>query len=52
MLGVRGGAAPGEPLLQDEPIPPPRLPEKDQPHTSETVFARGRRATDTKEFPS
>ena len=50
-LGPRGGAAPGEPLLQDEPIAP-RLPEKDQPHTSETVFARGRRDTDTKEFPS
>jgi CBS domain-containing protein len=50
-LGPRGGAAPGDPLLQDEPIAP-RLPEQDQPHTRETVFARGRRETDTKEFPS
>jgi CBS domain-containing protein len=49
-LGPRGGAAPGQPLLQDEPIAP-RLPEKDQPHTSDTVFARGRRDTGIKEFP-
>jgi CBS domain-containing protein len=50
-LGPRGGAAPGQPLLQDEPAPP-RLPEKDQPHTHGSVFAMGRRTTDTKEFPS
>jgi CBS domain-containing protein len=49
-LGPRGGAAPGEPLLQDEPIEPP-LPEADRPHRDETIFARGRRSTDTKEFP-
>jgi CBS domain-containing protein len=49
-LGPRGGAAPGEPLLQDEP-PPPQVPEADRPHASGTVFARGRRETDTKEFP-
>jgi CBS domain-containing protein len=49
-LGPRGGAAPDEPLLQDEPIAP-RLPEADRPHRDDTVFARGRRATDTKEFP-
>jgi CBS domain-containing protein len=49
-LGPRGGAAPGEPLLQDEP-PAPSVPEADRPHRDDTIFARGRRATDTKEFP-
>jgi CBS domain-containing protein len=49
-LGPRGGAGPDEPLLQDEPIPPP-LPEADRPHRDDTIFARGRRETDTKEFP-
>jgi hypothetical protein len=49
-LGPRGGAAPDEPLLQDEP-PAPRLPEADRPHRDDTVFARGRRETDTREFP-
>ena len=49
-LGPRGGAAPGEPLLQDEPMAP-RLPEADRPHRDDSIFARGRRATDTKEFP-
>ncbi len=49
-LGPRGGAAPGEPLLQDEP-PPPDVPEADRPHASGTVFARGRRDADTREFP-
>jgi CBS domain-containing protein len=49
-LGPRGGAAPSDPLLQDEPIAP-RLPEADRPHKDDTIFARGRRETDTKEFP-
>jgi CBS domain-containing protein len=49
-LGPRGGAEPGDKLLQDEPIAP-RLPEADRPHRDDSVFARGRRATDTKEFP-
>jgi CBS domain-containing protein len=49
-LGPRGGAAPDEPLLQDEPIAPP-LPEADRPHKDDSVFARGRRETGTKEFP-
>jgi CBS domain-containing protein len=49
-LGPRGGAAPGELLLQDEP-PPPHVPAADLPHSDATVFARGRRATDTREFP-
>jgi CBS domain-containing protein len=50
-LGPRGGAAPGQSLLQDQP-PAPEVPEKDRPHTHGSVFALGRRATDTKEFPS
>ena len=50
-LGPRGGAAPGQPLLQDQPLPP-EVPEKDRPHTHGSVFAMGRRGTDTKEFPS
>jgi CBS domain-containing protein len=49
-LGPRGGAAPGDPLLQDEPIAP-RLPEADRPHRDDSVFARGRRETDTQEYP-
>lgn len=50
-LGPRGGAAPGQPLLQDQP-PAPEVPERDRPHTRDSVFAMGRRETDTKEFPS
>ncbi|HLK89490.1 MAG TPA: CBS domain-containing protein [Polyangia bacterium] len=49
-LGPRGGAEPGQPLLKDEP-PPPDVPEADRPHASGTVFARGRREADTREFP-
>jgi CBS domain-containing protein len=50
-LGPRGGAAPGQPLLQDLPLAP-SLPDEDRPHTHDSVFAMGRRETDTKEFPS
>ncbi len=49
-LGPRGGAAPGQQLLKDVPIVP-SLPERDRPHTRDSVFAMGRRELDTKEFP-
>ncbi|HEY6476603.1 MAG TPA: CBS domain-containing protein [Polyangia bacterium] len=49
-LGPRGGAARGAPLLGDEPIRP-RIAGEDLPHTRNSVFAMGRRQTDTREFP-
>jgi CBS domain-containing protein len=49
-LGPRGGAGRGQPLLKDEPRPRP-MPDRDLPHTRDSVFAGGHRAVGTKEFP-
>jgi CBS domain-containing protein len=49
-LGPRGGAGRGQPLLKDEPVPP-QMPERDLPHTRESVFSGGHHGIGTKEFP-
>jgi CBS domain-containing protein len=49
-LGPRGGAGRGQPLLKDQPLPRP-MPDRDLPHTGDSVFTGGHRDVGTKEFP-
>ena len=52
-LGPRGGAAPGQPLLQDDPTAQALPPPSDDIEPRDTVFTGGHRALkDMKEFPS
>jgi len=50
-LGPRGGAAPGEPLLKDEPISDEHAAREGVDGARSSVFTGGHWSTDTKEFP-
>jgi CBS domain-containing protein len=50
-LGPRGGAAPGAPLLQNDPIARSQPRPSDDLKVTPSVFAGGHRDADTKEFP-
>ncbi len=50
-LGPRGGAARGEPLLQEDPDVKEAPPPSDEATVRPTVFVGGHRSTDATEFP-
>lgn len=51
-LGPRGGAAPGQPLLKDDPIARNQPAAPEDATARQTVFTGGHRSNDTREFPT